>query len=184
MSRIAVVLTLVALAPATCAGSVPAEDNPVLRKLVGDAIKKELASKDTRDKGWHHGNTVVWLPNPNRSIAVEITKLTIQDGRASLEGSISSLLAFEHRMRLPAGSHTCCGVGRANLSLRVSALLGSQISGAQVSIGRLQIRELHLSSEAARPFQGAVQEGTNLVLKMKKGDIERRLENALNGVRF
>ena len=56
------------------------------------------------------------------------------------------------------------------------------VTGARVSIGRLEINDLRLRGNAVRPFQGVVEDGINLVLRHKKPDIERRIENSLNKV--
>jgi hypothetical protein len=184
MIKSAMVLTLAVLAGEASTSGVAGPDSPVLRKMVCEVIKKELGGKDSREKGWHHGNTVVWLADPAHNITVDVTSLAILDGRAVLEGQVSALVSFEHKMKFPVGSHTCGGTARVILALKVTAVIDTQINNSQVRLGRLQIRNLHFRTEAARPFQGAVQEGVNLVLRMKKGDIERQMEAALNRVKL
>jgi hypothetical protein len=182
MLRYALSLVVVAL---IFQGNIPAgaaEDNPVLRTMMREVIKKELSARDSKEKGWRQGNTWLWLENPTANLAADISSLTLEGGRFNIEGRASGIVAFHHKVDLLVGSKTYSGQALVYFSFKASAQAGEQLTGARVSIGRLEIHDLHLHGAAVRPFQGIVEEAVNLTLKNKKHDIETRLEQALNRV--
>ncbi len=179
MLRCALILAVSALVQQATVQNA-ANDNPAVRALVREAIKKELSARDSKDKGWHDGSTWIWLDNPAANLAVDITNFTLQDGRLAVEGRAAALIGFDRKLKLPIGSKTFGGEARVYLVLKASAQVGEQLASSNVSIGNLEIHDLRLHGEAGRAFQGIIQEGANLLLKHKKRDIEKRLEDALN----
>ncbi|HYV39248.1 MAG TPA: hypothetical protein VE988_26405 [Gemmataceae bacterium] len=182
MSRYLLTLAALVLVHQAALPEVSAQDNAIVRRLVTDVIKKELAAHDSKEKGWHQGNTWLWLDNPPTYLGAEISSLTYDNGRFTLEGRASAMIAFQHKVPLLIGSKTFTGTGLIYLTFKASAQAGERLTGSKVSIGRLEINDLRLHGNAVRPFQGLVEDGVNMVLRHKKPEIEKRLEESLNKV--
>ncbi len=169
-----------------------AQNNPTLDKYLDEKIKAELSKMDSPDKGYRDGPHWVCFDNPGRNLSVTINS-KLDGAKAALTGEIRGKIAFNYQVniekkilgrRVVIARHDFGGYADIKMVVNeASANLGTQLSGAKVSIKELKIENLRMRSDAAKPFQGIIQNWVNGQLRGKKGDFEHKLEAAINSVK-
>lgn len=167
---------------------VTARAQSVLDKIVAAKIKAELSKRDSPDAGLRNGPNWVCLDNPEKHLTVAVN-VKLADGKASISGTATGKLKFNYQVeiektilgkRIVIAREDFGGYADATLTLNASAAVGEHLSDAKVSIEVITIKNLKMRSDAAKPFQGKIQDTVNSILNAKKAEIAHAMETAIN----
>jgi hypothetical protein len=189
MTRKVLIPVLVLVATAQ---SVRAQENPTLDKYLNEKIKAELSKMNSPQTGYRDGPHWVHFDDPGKNLSVTIHS-KVDGAKASLSGEIRGKIAFNYQVnieknilgkRVVFARHDFGGYADVKMVVsEASANIGEKLTGAKVSIKELKIENLKMRSDAAKPFQGIIQNWVNGQLQGKKGEFERKLEAAINTVK-
>ncbi len=167
------------------------QDNPVLDQLLSKQVKQELSKMNSPETGYRDGAHWLHLDNPEKNLSVHVTmKQTGETGQ--LNGSAEGKVAFNYQVedvkhilgrRVVLFRENFGGYANVKLTLTASAKLGKQLSDSQVTITEIRVDQLRMRSDAAKPFQGRIQDWVNKELQARKPDFAKKLAAALNTVK-
>jgi hypothetical protein len=183
---IAVTLALIALP------HLRADDNPTLDKYISEKIKAELSKMDKPETGYRDGSHWVHFDDPGKNLTASV-QTNLNGDRAMMSGKVQAKLAFNYQVeftkfvlgrRIVFGREDFGGYADATLVIsEASATVGKQLNGAKVTIKELKIENLKMRSDAAKPFEGIIQNWVNGKLDSQKDDLAKKLEAAINTVK-
>jgi hypothetical protein len=186
-----------------------AADNPVLRKLIEQAIRKELSKHDSQEKAWYsekenehvtrepitkkviarwsdESKSWVWLDDPKENLAIDVGRFEIKDGRVYFAVSAKSKVKFKAWGKIPnVVTADARGSARAEISVEGSAKLEAQrFSDAKVSEFKGKLSDVRFSNDVARQIEGLLKDALNLYIQYKEKNLRKDVEDAINGVTF
>jgi hypothetical protein len=169
-----------------------AQSNPTLDTYVAEKVKAELSKMDSPERGYRSGPNWVCFDNPGRNLTVGV-QTTVEGDKVHIKGSINAKLGFNYQVeiekkvlgkRIVIARHNFGGYADAKLVVDdASANFSSPLNGAKVVIKEISIDHLKMRSDAAKPFQGRIQNFVNDKLQGQKGDFAKKLEAAIDTVK-
>jgi hypothetical protein len=147
-------------------------------KLLGKKIR--LASWTEQSKTW------LWLENPAETLQIEITRLTVNQGRAEFAVRATAKARFKAWGRIPKlGQASVGGNVLATFEIEGStAMADGGLDGSKVTLFKGELRDLRFNNDLAHPLEDLVKDGLNDYVDDKNEKMRRSVEKAIDRVRF
>jgi hypothetical protein len=147
-------------------------------KLLGKKIR--LASWTEQSKTWF------WLENPAETLQIEITRLTVNQGRAEFAVRATAKARFKAWGRIPKlGQASVGGNVLATFEIEGStAMADGGLDGSKVTLFKGELKDLRFNNDLAHPLEDLVKDGLNDYVDDKNEKMRRSVEKAIDRVRF
>jgi hypothetical protein len=147
-------------------------------KLLGKKIR--LASWTEKSKTW------LWLENPAETLEIEITRLTVNLGRAEFAVRATAKVRFKAWGRIPKlGQASVGGNALATFEIEGStAMADGGLDGSKVTTFKGELKDLRFNNDLAHPLEDLVKDALNDYVSDKNEKMRRSVEKAIDRVRF
>jgi hypothetical protein len=206
-------LFLPGLAYAVVAATALAQDMPLVRKLLQEQLVAEMREhrdeptawvneKSKNKESWTSGKllgkkirlaswteqskTWFWLENPAETLQIEITRLTVNQGRAEFAVRATAKARFKAWGRIPKlGQASVGGNVLATFEIEGStAMADGGLDGSKVTLFKGELRDLRFNNDLAHPLEDLVKDALNDYVDDKNEKMRRSVEKAIDRVRF
>jgi hypothetical protein len=204
---------LVSLILAACGSWSPAQDMPLVRKLLQEQLVAEMREhhdeptawineKSKNKESWTSGKllgkkirlaswteqskTWLWLENPEESLQLEITRLEVISGRAHFALRAAAKARFKAWGRIPKlGQASVGGNTLADVEIEGStAMANGGFENTEVTSFKSNLRDLRFNNDLAHPFEDLAKDALNDYARDKNSKLRRSVERAIDRVRF
>jgi hypothetical protein len=207
-------LVALVVAVASLAGSLAAaQDIPLVRSLLQKQLLAEMLEHHSEDTAWFNeksknkeswtsgkllgkkirlaswteqSKTWIWLEHPAETLQLEITRLTVNQGRAEFAVRATAKARFKTWGRIPKlGQASVGGNVLATFEIEGStAMAAGGLDGSQVTLFKGELKDLRFNNDLAHPLEDLVKDALNDYVNDKNEKMRRSVEKAIDRVRF
>lgn len=190
-----------------------AQDSPVLRERLSQLIVEELSQHNTLETAYHNkkskprekwtsgkvfgkpirlaswteeSETWFWFDDPASTLAVELKRLNVVDGKIEFALAIRGRARFKLYGRVPKLAKAAVGGSTwLNFELEGSAQVGpGKLENSQVTRLTGRLDDLQFNNDAAGPLENLVKDALNDYVEDRNDKVRRTVEKAMNRAKF